>query len=488
MRPQDSSFVERLLPFVVASLGIISAIAVLVTGGPRLLFVLLGTIGSLALIAGIIRIRSSVPPTQQSPRPMVPTQITPAPLPALVPPPVVEAPTPVAPIVVPTPTVPTSPFVLPAPRSLFIGREQELDYLIAALRRSRGEGAIAVVGPAGVGKNTLVTRALEAHISEDTFPDGFSWHQGTDLHGDRGMRRVLIEILDRFGGPAVAMTTTLRMGESAVAELVRGKKIVFWLDDVPNDFPVGRAISALTARDEAGVGPTLIITSREDWAIPEVSEIMVDVPQLDEALDFVREWMELGGRSEGSSAYDAIKAICVNLSSLPLALRLAAGYAAQSGVKLPKLAADLGSAVYPPGDLLRTANSTIAFVESALFPQPRQVFAALGVFEAPTFDLDIACAVAAAVSGGTVESTQADIESMVRLGLIEPDGDDGHPQLRMHPLVQRYAAQQLVGLGPDLAARARSTLASIVHSRRRNDERDTSARAAWEESQILHLN
>ncbi|MGH7194958.1 MAG: hypothetical protein ACREJM_15705, partial [Candidatus Saccharimonadales bacterium] len=157
---------------------------------------------------------------------------------------------------------------------------------------------------------------------------------------------------------------------------------------------------------------------------------------------------------------------------LSLAVRLAAGYAAQSGAKLTKLAADLGSAVYPPGDFLRTGEQTIAFVERSLFPQPRRAFTALAAFDGPIIDLDRASAVAATVSGGTVADTRTDLEAMVQLGLLEPDGDAAHPQVRMHPLVQRYAASRLQELGDDVADTARAALASVIRARRGADAPD----------------
>ncbi len=464
MRSQGSSPVSGIVLLLVAFIGIVGGGITIIMQLPYLITAILLTIGSLALIAGFtwfVRTSRSRPITVVAPPQPAPPQPRPAPTPEVVAPPV-AAPAPVAPQV---PAQPTVPVILPAPSPLFIGREQELDHLIASLRRARGATAIAVIGPAGTGKHTLINRAVEAHQMEETFPDGYSWHAATDFHGDMGLRRLLIEVLDRLGGPAVAMTSTLRMGEAAVADLVRGKRMLFWLDDVPDDFPIGRAITTLTARNESGVGPTIILSSRSDWAIPEITEIVLEPPQLDEAMDLVREWMDVTGRATTGDDYDAIKAICVNLSSLPLALRLAAGFAAQGGAKLPKLAGDLGSAVYPPGDLTRTPDQTIAFVEAQLFPQPRRAFGALAVFEQPVFDLDAACVVAAAVSGGSIETTRSDLESMIRLGLLEPDGDDLHPQLRMHPLVKRYATQRLEALGPDVAMSARAALASMVRAR-----------------------
>lgn len=472
MRSRSST----MLPLAIAIAGFALGVILLALSATRLLGVLVLTITTLAIVAVVARGRSTttIAPPRTTTLPELPrAPVTPpSPTPVIVAAPPAQV---VTPPVAIAPAAPSAPTILPTPGPLFIGREQELEELVAALRRARGTMAIAVVGPAGVGKSTLITRAVEAHQSDSTFTEGYSWHVGTDYHGDTGMRRLLIEVLDRFGGPAVAMTSTLRMGEAAVADLVRGKRILFWLDDVPEDFPIGRAISALTARDEAGMGPTLIVSSRNDWAIPEVQEIALEIPAPDEAFDLMREWMEFCGRGLEFEEHEAVKAIAVNLSSLPIALRLAAGYAAQSGAKLPKLAADLGSAVYPPGDLSRTADRTIAFVEETLFPQPRRAFAALAAFEGAIIDLADACAVAAAVSGGTIDSTRDAIESMVILGLAEGAGDETRPQIRLHALIKRYAQARLADLGTDAANATQAALATVMRARRVTPDVDDDA-------------
>ncbi|MBA3826868.1 MAG: hypothetical protein H0X24_23620, partial [Ktedonobacterales bacterium] len=400
-------------PLLIGAFGaIMLAVVLFLVRAPLVVALLVGVIG-VALLAVLVvaRPRPTITRTLPPVAPAPPAPVMPA-AEATAPPVAPVAPPSVAPTIAEAaaPAAPSVMTYLPAPAPIFVGREQEFEELEAALRRAHGPMATAVIGPPGGGKHSVISQAIEAHRQAGTFADGYSWHVATDLHGDRGLRRLLIEVLDRLGGPAVAMTATLRMGEAAVADLVRGKRMVFWLDDVPADFPMGRALSTLTARDAAGVGPTLIISSGTDWAMPEINEIFLDAPQLDEALNFLREWMELSGRSLDFTDYDAAKAICVNLSDLSLAIRLAAGYAAQSGVKLPKLAADLGSAVYPPGDLLRTGEKTIAFVEATLFPKPRRVFAALAVFEEPLIDLADASAVAAAVAGNTVAEARTDLE------------------------------------------------------------------------------
>ncbi len=480
-----SSLPIGLILFAVALLTTAAGVLALVMQAGALIGVALLAVAALAVIGVVFTLVRPRPTTVRTIAPATPAAAPPAVAPPAATPalsaPAAPPPSPSSTIEAEPPILPTpftdderqvGPAFLPAPGPLFVGREQELETLVAGLRRAHGAAAIAVVGPAGAGKHALITQAIEAHRVAGTFPQGYFWLPTADLHGDRGLRKLLLDVLDHLGGPRVAITATLRVGEAAVADLVRGKRMVFWLDDVAADFPLARALTALTARDAAGVGPALIIASRGDWAMPEISEITLDVPQLDEAFDIFREWLELVGRPLEYEEYEAAKAICVNTSHLPLALRLAAGYAAASGVKLTKLAADLGSAVYPPGDVVRTAEQTIAFAESSLFPQPRRAFAALAVFDGPFIDLAQASAVAATVAGGTVAGTRADLEAMVRLGLLEPDGDDAQPSVRLHPLVQHHAAAQLQALGPDVAARARAALASVISARRGADAPD----------------
>jgi hypothetical protein len=480
-----------LIALVVALVATVAGLLAFGAHAPLALGAALLTIGSLALVGVIIilvrprttRVMALPPatPLADLAPPATPAQAAPETpeisptAPTIIPTPLVATPTTEA---IAAPVAPPAPAFLPAPGPLFVGREQELETLVAGLRRAHGATALALVGPAGGGKHSVIIQAIEAHRTAGTFPDGYWWLPTADLHGDRGLRRVLINVLEHLGGPMVAMTATLRMGEAAVADLVRGKRMLFWLDDVATDFPIGRALTALTARDAAGVGPVLVIASQSDWAMPEINEIVLEVPALDEAFDLFREWLELAGRTLEFEEYEAAKAICVNLSNLPLALRLAAGYAAQSSAKLAKLAAELGSAVYPPGDLHRTATQTIAFVESSLFPQPRRAFASLAVFDTPQIDLAQAAAVAATVAGGTAEGARGDLEAMVRLGLLEPDGDDAHPLVRLHPQVQRYAADRLQALGADVAGQARAALASLLHARRTSEAQDDDR--AWD--------
>jgi hypothetical protein len=459
MQHSSRSPARRIALFGLSALLVTGAGAAIVLQEPQVLVAALLALASLAAIAAVLARPRSRRQIASPPQTAALAEVVPAP----------RAPAkPVAPpVAIPSlPHAPETRMILPPLGPLFVGREQELDELVAALRRARGPMATAIVGPAGAGKHTLVMRAIELLRAEGRFADGVSWHAGSELHGDPGLRHVLIEALDRFGGAPVAMTSTLRMGEAAVADLIRGKQILFWLDDIPVDFPLGRALATLTSRDASGEGPVLVLTSRTDWAMPEIHEIPLELPALDEAFDLWREWLDLSGRSLESEEHEAAKAICINLSSLPLAVRLAAGYAAQSGARLPKLAGDLGAAVYPPGDVVRTAERTIAFVAAALFPQARRTLAALSAFDAPIFDLDAACAVATVVAGSSAAATREDLASLARLGLIESNADGTIPRLRLHPLVRQHAAGMLDALGPDVASAARVALISIQHARR----------------------
>ncbi len=451
-----------------------------------LLTILALTIVSLAVVAGITQALPkrkitviSLPPPQLPRRENAPISETAAVKPETIAPPeeqhtqpAVETPPEEIPLVL----APEMLLRLPDPVPVFISRETELDRVAAELRHMKGMTALAIIGPNGSGKSTLINRAFEAHMLENTFPDGYSWHIGSELHGDKGLRRLLIEVLDRLGGPAVAMTTTLRMGEQAVADLVRGKQMVFWLDSVPEDFPILRAMAVLTARDAHGVGPALVITSAADWNIPEIHELAIEMLQTDEAMDVFRGWMEYWGRPAVSTDYDAIKAICANVSSLPIALRVVAGYAAQSNMSLAKLAAELGSAVYPPGDIQLAGSKTLAYIVAKLFPRPQRIFALLGVFEDSLFSIETACAVVSSVSGVSVSDARSDIESMIQLGLLQTQTiQETNPNVWMHPITQRFCMEKFTEQGTETMNSAKAALATVHRARRQARDAMTAA-------------
>ncbi len=442
-----------------------------------LLTILALTIVSLAVIAGITQALPkrkitviSLPPPQLPHREDAPAvETAPAQTETIAPNEAPEQPATMEtqPEAVPLVLAPEMLLNLPDPIPVFINRETELDRVAAELRHMKGMTALAIIGPKGAGKSSLINRAFEAHMLENTFPDGYSWHIGTELHGDKGLRRLLIEVLDLLGGPAVAMTTTLRMGEQAVAELVRGKQMVFWLDSAPEDFPILRAMAVLTARDANGVGPALVITSATEWNIPEIHEIPIEALQMDEAMDVFRGWMEYWGRPASSAEYDAIKAICANVSLLPIALRVVAGYAAQSNVALAKLAAELGSAVYPPGDIQLAGSKTLAYIVAKLFPRPQRIFALLGVFEDSLFSIETACAVVSSVSGVSVADARSDIESMIQLGLLQTQTiQEANPNLWMHPITQRFCMEKFSEQGTETMNSVRAALATVQRARR----------------------
>jgi class 3 adenylate cyclase/tetratricopeptide (TPR) repeat protein len=113
----------------------------------------------------------------------------------------------------------TAQFQLPGSR--FVGRETELDELRAALARVRGEQAchaVAVVGPAGIGKSRLA-RELVADIGEDA-----TVAVGRCLsYGDGVTYRPLAEIVRHLGGsdPRQRVSELLE-GDEQVARLVLG--------------------------------------------------------------------------------------------------------------------------------------------------------------------------------------------------------------------------------------------------------------------------
>ncbi|MFE6054021.1 BTAD domain-containing putative transcriptional regulator [Kitasatospora sp. NPDC056446] len=138
----------------------------------------------------------------------------------------------------------------------FVGRQAELDRLDHDCAPDRaGDGPVLVVGPAGVGKSTLVT--AWAHRAAARFPDG---RLHADLHGlapDGAAHpdTVLTGFLHALGVPADAVPAD-RAGRAALfRERTRGRRLLVVLDDAADADQVADLLPE-------GPGCAAVVTSR----------------------------------------------------------------------------------------------------------------------------------------------------------------------------------------------------------------------------------
>lgn len=215
-----------------------------------------------------------------------------------------------------------APAQLPPDLAVFVGREAELERLIAYAPTGdeprRGRAAVcAVDGMAGVGKTALATRA--AHHLADRFPDGRLY---VNLHGfTRGTSPVSPEdALDRMmralGMPPQTIPRHIDDRAAAWRSLLAGKKTLIVLDNAAGEDQVLPLLPAAS-------GCLVLITSRVRLSgLDDVSYLSLSPLTLAESAEL---FGQIAGpdRVEGAAAEaaDEIGRLC---GRLPLAVRIAA--------------------------------------------------------------------------------------------------------------------------------------------------------------------
>ncbi|GLZ79670.1 hypothetical protein Afil01_44770 [Actinorhabdospora filicis] len=322
---------------------------------------------------------------------------------------------------------------LPAPRTSFIGREEEREAIRAALAVSR---LVTVTGPGGVGKTRLAARFARDH----GLPGGYA---------------DLVPVGADFLVQAVAATLAVTehapqsLEDAVIAHFGREPALLV-LDNCEHllDAAAGFADRILSACP----GVRILATSRERLGVP--GERVVPLGPLPLGSDAESLFRDRALAADPGFHHDpaAVTALCARLDGMPLAIELAAARASALG------AAGLLAALSGVGghflQLLaggraaderhRSLRAVIAWSHDLLGEHERALFRRLAVF-AGRFDLDAAVAVAAHPDRAVV----ADI-----LGRLVDKSLVAHERAanrwRMLETVRAYALDEL-GAGPDAA-------------------------------------
>lgn len=317
---------------------------------------------------------------------------------------------------------------LPRENPFFTGRTEVLDTLDAALLRGGGPTVVAVDGPPGVGKTTLVDHWARRRHSD--FPGGIL---RIDLAGYAMSPRV---------EPAAAMGTFLHdLGvripddstgrAGALRQALAGNRVLIILDNAGGSAHVRPLLDALPA--------AVIVTSRARLAGLALKDgaTRVTMPTMSSV-----EATELLTKRIGQRALDepdATADLCSLCSGLPLALRLVAEHIADRPTPtLHELALELHRTrdVLDAGAQADDTNSTLraAFSLSydALRPATRVVFRHLGLHPTTTFSVP-----ATTASCGQPEPVlQESLDELLGAHLVERTSAGRYI---MHDLLHRYA-------------------------------------------------
>lgn len=368
---------------------------------------------------------------------------------------------------------------LPATRTSFVGRDNELTAVLAALA---GSSVVSLVGPGGVGKTRLAARAAE--LASPSYPSGAAF---ADLVPVRQgfINQSVAALLGVTEGPGRSLDAALH------EHLAKGPALLV-LDNCEHLLDVVAPFVEKLLANCAEL--TVLATSRERLAIP--GEAVVMVPPLSlvngrspgrkrseaEAL-FVDRATASDPRFAGADA--VISQVCARLDGIPLAIELAAARSASLGIDGLLAGLDdhlrllAGSRV--AHERHRSLRAVIDWSHDLLDDDERVMFRRVGVFLGG-FDLDGAIAVA----GPGRESERSTVADLVgRLTdkslLIHRLGPEGS-RWQMLETIRAYALDRLADSDEETAIREAHLrwAADVAADLERRVEADRPWRAAFD--------
>jgi predicted ATPase/class 3 adenylate cyclase len=348
------------------------------------------------------------------------------------------------------PLSPTStPNNLPTSPDEFIGREREVEAVVALVRRHR---LVTLTGVGGVGKTRLALQVAETLVEE--FPDGVYFVSLAPLSEPELIESTVAQALGVRERPGVSLL-------DGIIEAVAQRRILVVLDNC--EHLIDAAAQIASAVVGAGAGPRVLATSRETldvagehgWSVP-----VLDVPfpgaSLSEAAAAsavrllvdraiaARPDFELGERN-----LDDVIELCRRLDGIPLALELACGRLdamtpREIIERLDRRFRLLGRTRAREGRH-GTLREAIDWSHELLTVEERVLFRRLAVF-AGGFDVASAEAV---TSGGIVEDFEvADVLTrLVRKSMVVVTQSGRSSRFRLLETLRQYAREQLADEG-----------------------------------------
>jgi DNA-binding SARP family transcriptional activator/Flp pilus assembly protein TadD len=348
------------------------------------------------------------------------------------------------------------PRQLPAAVAWFTGRDDEQAKLTGLLSLASGARTQALVilaigGTPGVGKTALAVHW--AHEVAGNFPDGQLFVNLRGYDPDRPMPAAdaLAGFLRALGVRGQDIPPEVDERAALYRSMLAGRRILVVLDNARSAEQV-RPLLPSTATC------AVVVTSRDvlaglvarDGAI----RLDLDLLPLDDAVSLMR--VLIGQRVD--AVPDAARALAERCSRLPLALRVAAEWAAaRPGVPLAALAEELAGQrrldlLEAGGDPRTGVRAVFSWSYRQLDPVAARGFRLVSSHSGPDLDLYAA----AAVAGLTLEEARHAVELLVRAHMIQPAGPDRYA---LHDLLRGYARE--LSATEDAADERRSALTRL---------------------------
>jgi predicted ATPase/class 3 adenylate cyclase len=303
---------------------------------------------------------------------------------------------------------------LPIATSALLGREQELDELVALF--AEGTRLLTVTGPGGTGKTRLALQVAAELVGR--LHDGVFW---VPLAGLSDPELVRSEVAQSIGA------------QDDLGAFLRGKELLILLDNFEHLLEGAPAVSALLA---ASNGLRMLVTSRAPLHLLGEHEYRLEpLPASDASALFVERARAIGREVVPDST---VEAICRRLDGLPLAVELAA---ARTKLLAPERLLERLDSALPlltggardAPERQRTLRGTIEWSYDLLDAPGQELYAGLSVF-AGSFPLEAAEEVCGADLDGLGE--------LVDSSLLKPIGSD---RFLMLETIREHGLEQLAG-------------------------------------------
>jgi predicted ATPase len=343
-------------------------------------------------------------------------------------------------------TVPRRPRSIPVTSTSLIGRDEQIDEVVALIQ-APGTRLVTLVGPGGVGKTRLAIAVAE-RLDAD-FPQGATYLAlGSISRSDLVMPRIASAVGASIEGARTPM--------DAVAEFLAETPTLLVLDELEQVAGIAPELDALLARCP---GLRILATSRTILRIRAEREYPVaplsvpafaDRPAVADVADLpaVRLFVDRAQAARfGFTLTDddapAIAAICQRLDGLPLAIELAAARTRllDPSSLLERLRGSLDALGVGPVDLperQRTLRATVGWSFGLLDADELRMIESLSVF-ADGWTLDAAAAVTEVSEDRTLDL----LDALAGNSLVTVDAVEGGPRFRMATTVRELAAERL---------------------------------------------
>jgi DNA-binding SARP family transcriptional activator len=345
-----------------------------------------------------------------------------------------------------------TPQQLPPPPADFIGREEEIETLRAALTRPEALPICVISGAGGMGKSALALRV--AHQIADHFPDG---QLHLELRGTSdapaGPEEVLGRLLRELDPAVTRLPATLEERVGRYRTLMASQRKLVVLEDAAGEAQVRPLLPG-------GSGCAVIVTSRNRLVgLAGVMFVELGVLPSDTAIDL---FARIAGQNRVAAEHQAAAAIVTLCGRLPLAIRIAAArLASRRQWPLARLLDRLADEQRRLDELTvgdQQVRAGIGLSYALLPPQAQTVLRGLGLMGLPSFP----AWVAASALDTDLDEAERILEHLVDVSLIDVEGVDpiGQLRYRLHDLIRLFAKER--GLAEDDTPTRNAVVARVL--------------------------